>query len=130
WGKDGGVNADYLTVEIEGRAAGIAAINRGIGLDVVVVGAGIDVAVARRDDAGGHRAAEAEWIADGDDPFAEPQLVGVAEFHRLDRLVRPHAKEGEIALRVLSDQRRLHVGARIEGVSVFARLRSMAVVCD
>ena len=87
-----------LAVEVEQRAAGIAAINGGVGLDVIVVRAGIDVAVARRDDAGGHRAAEAERIADGDDPFAEPQLVGIAELHRLERFVGMHAKQREIAL--------------------------------
>jgi hypothetical protein len=30
-----------------------------------------------------HRAAEAERIADRDHPFAEPQLVGIAELHRM-----------------------------------------------
>ncbi len=89
---DRGVDADDFAVEVEQRAAGIAAIDGGVGLDVIVVGAGIDIAVARRDDAGGHRAAEAERIADGDHPFAEPQLVAVAELHRLERLVGMHAQ--------------------------------------
>ena len=64
-----------LAVEVEQRAARIAAVDGGVGLDVIVVGPGIDVAVARRDDAGSDRAAEAERVADGDHPFAEPQLV-------------------------------------------------------
>ena len=81
-----------LAAEVEQRPAGIAAIDGGVGLDVVVVRARIDVAVARRDDAGGDRAAEAERIADGDHPFAEPQLVGIAELHRLERLVGLHAQ--------------------------------------
>jgi hypothetical protein len=81
------VDADHLAVEVEQRAAGIAAVDGGVGLDVVVIGPGIDVAVARRDDAGRHRAAEAERIADRDHPFAEPQLVGIAELHRDQRLV-------------------------------------------
>ena len=76
------IDADDFAVEIEQRAAGIAAIDGGVGLDVIVVRPRIDVAVARRDDAGGHRAAQAERIADGDHPFAEPQLVGIAELHR------------------------------------------------
>ena len=46
------VDADHLAVHVEQRAAGIAAVDRGVGLDEVVVGPGIDVAVARRDDAG------------------------------------------------------------------------------
>src|SRR5206468_1798409 len=76
------VDPDDLAVEIEQRSARIAAIDRRIGLDVVVVGPGIDVAVACRDDSGGHGAAEAERIADCDHPFAKPQLVGIAEFYR------------------------------------------------
>src|SRR4029077_446928 len=70
--NDRGIDADHLAIEVEQGPAGIAAINRGIGLDVVVVRPGIDVAVTRRNDAGGHAAAETEWIADRDDPFAEP----------------------------------------------------------
>ena len=111
---DRGVDADDFAVEVEQRAAGIAAIDGGVGLNVIVVGAGIDVAVARRDDAGGHRAAEAERIADGDDPFAEPQLVGIAELHRLERLVGMHAQQRQVALGVLADQLRRQLGAVVE----------------
>ena len=100
---DRGVDADHLAVQVEQRAARIAAVDGGVGLDVVVVGAGIDVAVARRDDAGGHRAAEAERIADRDHPFAEPQLVGIAELHRLERLVGLHPQHREIGLLVAAD---------------------------
>ena len=52
---DRGVHADHVAVEVEQRTARVAAIDGGVGLDVVVVGARIDVAVARRHDAGGHR---------------------------------------------------------------------------
>ena len=51
--------------------ARIAAIDGGVGLDVVVVGTGVDVAVARRHDAEGHGAAEAERVADGQRPVAD-----------------------------------------------------------
>ena len=47
----------------------------GVGLDVVVVGAGLDVAAARRDDAGRDRAAEAERVADRHHPVADAHLV-------------------------------------------------------
>ena len=112
--NDRGVDADDFAIEVEQRAAGIAAVNGGVGLNVIVVRPRIDVAVARRDDAGGHRAAEAERIADGDDPFAQPQLVGIAELHRLERLVGMHAKQREIALGILADEVRLELGAVIE----------------
>ena len=80
---DRGVDADHLAVDVEERAAGIAAVDGGVGLDVVVVGAGIDVAVERRDDAGRHRAAEAERVADREHPVADAQLLGAAELRRL-----------------------------------------------
>ena len=56
---------------VEGRAARIAAVDRRVDLQEVVVRSGADVAAARRDDAGGDGAAEAERIADGDHPVAD-----------------------------------------------------------
>ena len=72
---------------VEQRAAGIALVDGRVGLDVVVVGAGLDVAAAGRDDAGRDRAAEAERVADRHHPIARTKLVGIAEFHRLQGLV-------------------------------------------
>ena len=106
------VDADHLAVEVEQRAAGIAAVDGGVGLDVAVIGTGIDVAVARRDDAGGDGAAEAERIADRDHPFAEPQLVGIAELHRDQRLRRRlELQHRQIGLLVDADQLGLDLGA-------------------
>ena len=68
------VDADDVAVEVEHRAARIAHVDRGVGLDVAVVGADAgDPAVERRDDAGGDRAAEAVGIADRDHPVADPR---------------------------------------------------------
>ena len=103
-----------LAVEVEQRSAGIAAVDGGVGLDVVVVGAGIDVAVARRDDARGHGAAEAERVADRDYPFAEPQLVGIAELHGLERLLGLDPQHRQIDLGVLADQFGLDPRAVVE----------------
>ena len=111
---DRGVDADHLAVEVEQRSARIAAIDGGVGLDVVVVGAGIDVAVARRHDAGRHRAAEAERIADRDHPFAEPQLVGIAEAHRLERLVGLDPQQRDVGLLIAAHQLGLDAGAVVE----------------
>ena len=43
---DGGVHADDLAVHVEQRAAGIALVDGGVGLQEVVVGPGVDVALA------------------------------------------------------------------------------------
>src|SRR5262249_56307776 len=101
-GDDRGIDADHLAVEVEQGAAGIAAVDGGVGLNVIVVGAGIDVAVARRDDAGRDGAAEAERVADGDDPFAQPQLVRIAEGHRLERLLPLYPEKPEVRLLIPS----------------------------
>ena len=69
--EDRGVDADHVAVDVEGRAAGIALVHRRVDLDEVVIGAGADVAAARRDDAGRHGAAEAERIADREHPVAD-----------------------------------------------------------
>ena len=69
---------------VEGRAARIAAIDRRVDLQEIVIGAGADVAAARRDDAGRDRAAEAEGIADGDHPVADARRL-VARTARKDR---------------------------------------------
>ena len=72
--EDGGVHADHLAIEIEGRTARIAAVHRRIDLQIVV-GAGADVAVMGRDDTGRHRAAEAERIADREHPIADARIL-------------------------------------------------------
>ena len=46
-GGDGGVDADDLAVEVDQRAAGVARVDRGVGLDRVDVGA-VAAAAARR----------------------------------------------------------------------------------
>ena len=68
-------------VHVEERPAGVAAVDRGVGLDEVVVAA-LQRAVARRDDAGGDREALAERVADGQHPVADLRRVAVAEARR------------------------------------------------
>src|SRR5215470_4942933 len=70
-GEDGGIDADHVAVDVEGRAAGIAFVDRRIDLNEVVVGAGPDIAAAGRDDTGRHRAAETKWVADREHPVAD-----------------------------------------------------------
>src|SRR3546814_15199444 len=57
----GGVDADQLAGEVDQRAAGVARIDRGVGLDEVLEAHARHVAAAdRRDDARGDRLADAE----------------------------------------------------------------------
>ena len=59
-------------LRVEQRAAGVARIDGGVGLDEVVVRALVDVPPERADDAGGHRVLEAEGVADRDHPLRRP----------------------------------------------------------
>src|SRR5205814_10257486 len=71
------VDADDLAGEVEHRPAGIAAVYRGVGLQVVVIRPGMDIARRRRDDAGGDRAAERERVTDRQYRFPDPGLPRV-----------------------------------------------------
>src|SRR5438270_3759236 len=68
------VDADDLAGEVEHRPAGIAAVYRGVGLQIIVIRPGMDVAHRRRDDAGSDGAAEPERVADRQYPIADPGL--------------------------------------------------------
>ena len=62
-GEDRGVNTNQLAVEIQQRAAGVAPVNGGVGLDKVFQPFEIQTtATQRRDDAGRGGLAEAEGI--------------------------------------------------------------------
>src|SRR5262249_39337977 len=128
--NDRGVDADHLAVEVEQRPARVAAIDRSVGLNVVVVGARIDVAVARRDDTGGHRAAETERVADGDDPLAQPEFVRVPEFYRLERLVRFNLKQRHIGLLIPANDLGLQSRAIIEDHGDLVSLGDDVIVGD
>src|SRR5450631_3428349 len=85
-GVDRRVYADDFALHIEGRTARIALVDRRVDLNEVIVRAVADVATAGRDDAGSDGSAEAEGIADRENPVADPRLAG-CEFCK--RKVRP-----------------------------------------
>ncbi len=80
--EDRRIDADDLAVHVEHRPAGIAAIDRGVGLQEIVIGAGVDVALAGRQDARRDAAAEPEWIADRQHPVADARRIAVAPGRR------------------------------------------------
>jgi len=78
---DKGVNADYLSIKIEQRPAGIAGIYGGIGLDEIFISGEAEPASALSTyDAGSNGMAQVEGVADGKDPFANLEGVGVGQF--------------------------------------------------
>ena len=106
------VHADHLPVHVEQRSARIAAIDGGVGLEEIVIGPGIDVALGGGDDADGDAAAEAERIADRHHPVADPHLAGIAEGDGVQRLLGLDLEQREIGLGVMAeDLGHLQLGA-------------------
>ena len=73
------IDADHFTPQVEERPARVPRIHRRIGLDEGNEILLRQVAPLRTDDAGRHRAFEAERLADRDDPFADLELLGIAD---------------------------------------------------
>ena len=78
--QNGGIDADKFAVEIQQRAAGVAAVNWGIGLNKVFQPFEIKAATTQRgDDAGSSGLPEAEGVANGNGEIADAQLVGIRD---------------------------------------------------
>ena len=105
---------DDLALEVEGRAARVAAVDRRVDLQEVVVGAAADLAAGGRDDAGGDRAAEAERVADRDHGVADAHLAAVAESDVGQGLVGLDLEQGQVGLLVDALERRRELGAVVE----------------
>ena len=73
------VDADETTLGIDERAAGVAGVDGGIGLDEILVHAGVIGAVLGADDALGHGLAEAKRIANGEHHVAHGGFAAVGE---------------------------------------------------
>ena len=86
---DGGVEADDFAAEVHERAAAVAGVDGGVGLNEVLqfelFVAQVEVVPAfGADDAARHALAEAERAADGEHEVADLQLVAIAELGRLE----------------------------------------------
>ena len=76
---DRGVDADQLAVQAHQRAARVARVDRGVGLDEVLVALDVDPAAPERaDDPRRDGLPEPEGVADGDDEVADLQRVAVS----------------------------------------------------
>src|SRR5205085_7093927 len=112
---DGGVDADHLAVDVHERAARVAEVDGGVGLDEVLEGTGgvaqAERAALRGDDADGERVFELEWVADGDGPVTLADAIGVAEWNARKRLAGVDLQQGDVGGRVAADD------LRVAGVS-------------
>ena len=102
---DHGVDADDLAMGVEQRAAGVAGIDGGVGLDGLVnIGAvGLLHLADGADDAARHGSVEdAERIADGEHLLADLEAGAVAQGHGL-KVGRLDLNDGEVVRLVSSD---------------------------
>ena len=82
---DHGIHAHDLAVDVDQRAAGIAHVDIGIGLDEILVGQRphvFNLTALGTDVAEGDAVLEVEGSANGDGELTHPDLVGVGELHR------------------------------------------------
>ena len=83
------IDADQAAFHIDQGAAGIARIDRGVGLDEEAVIGNADFGARhRRDDALRHGLADAEGVADGQREVADLDGVGIAQFQHRKSLGR------------------------------------------
>ena len=82
--------------------AGVALIDRGIDLNIVVIRPRTDITSARRDDAGGDGATETKRIADRDDPIADAWVI-LGELHIWKAFVGIDLDQGKVGLRIGAD---------------------------
>ena len=81
-------------------AAGVAGVDGGVDLQKIVERPGADIAAPRGDDAGGHGGADAERVADGQDPVADLDLPAITPVHVGELLVGGDADDGDVGDRV------------------------------
>jgi hypothetical protein len=103
---DGGGDADQLALDVEERAAGVARVDRGVGLDEVGESA---LLVAERAADGAHharrhRVREAEGVADRDHRLADHQVRRAAEGDVGEVAARLHAQHGQVRVGVGAHQ--------------------------
>ena len=107
------------------RAAGIARVDRGVGLDEVLVAVGVDAGAAERaDDPGGDGVLQAEGIADGDHEVAD---LGRAR----NRRARSATSSSALTLSTaMSEGASLPTTVGLEVAAVLQRHRDLGGVLD
>ena len=109
------VDADDLAAQVQQRAAGVAVVDRGVGLDRVVdreVVRRLHAAVQRADDAERHGVLEPERAADRDDRVTDRERRRVAEREGMQHVGRSiDLDHGEVGRRIGADHGRGVAGA-------------------
>ena len=94
-----------LSGHVNERAAGVAGVDGGVGLNEgLELAVGNDVAAFGGDDAGGDGFLQSERTADGQDPIADLHAVGVAEFGGRERMIDVNLNNGQIGFLIHADE--------------------------
>ena len=129
-GEDRRVDADHPAEHVKRRPAGIAAIDRGVDLDVVDKRLA-DVAAIGRNDPGRGGATQAKGIANRDHPVADARLGGVFEIDEGKRT--PAAldpQHGQVGRLVTAYNLGLKLALILEDDLDSLRVLDHVVVCD
>src|SRR4029077_5806997 len=93
WSNYRGVDSHDFAVEVDEYAARIPGIDRGVGLDEVLISLDAEAGAAERaHNAAGDRLPEPERIADGDRIVSDLEGVGISERHARQMVGRDLAK--------------------------------------
>ena len=113
-GDDGGVDADHLAARGDERPAGVARVERRIGLDDIfdhAAGARAERPPDGGDHAGGDGPLEAERVADRRHELAAAQALGVAEVGGGQVARSVGANEREVGVGILAEELRVRGAA-------------------
>jgi len=122
-----GVDADQVAVGVDQGTAGVAAVDRRVGLQEVFKGVQAQAAAGGADDALGHRLTETERIADGQHHIADAGLRRAADGHRR-QILEGDAQHGEIGLRVRARHGRFGLAAVGQQHDDFVGIRDHMVI--
>ena len=98
------VDADDGAFRVGERPAGIARVDGGVRLEILVKGAFLQIPLLAADDAYGYGIRQAERAADRQNPLADLRFVGIAESCRPEVRGRLDLQEGEVGFLVHAEQ--------------------------
>ena len=107
WLKIARIDADHFAIGVDQRSTAIARVDRGIGLNEIVIGTGADHPPFGADDARGDGMFQTERIADRHHPIANVQLARVAKLGEGQIAAgATDLDQGQVGAIVLADQAR------------------------
>ena len=99
-GQNSGIDPNQLTTQVDQRAAGIAGVDGGVGLDEIFIPLNTEATAPQgADDARGNGLPQAKGVANRHHKITYPQLVGVGDRERR-QLLRRNLDQRHIGLRI------------------------------